>query len=77
MRSLERRFDDIQKRWPSYSSFICFSSAIKDQHFSKIIISKWFYKLVEKDDYAKEDRKALLAGLFLTSNPPEDSRKSG
>lgn len=60
MRSIERRFNKISKQNPCWSSFVCFGEAIKKQNFSKQAIHRWFQKLVEKDDYAKETKKAIL-----------------
>jgi len=75
MKSLERRFKNIEKRMPAYSSFICFSEAVRNQKFSKETINRWFNKLVDKDDYAKEDKRALLVGLYLSSNPLRTTEK--
>ena len=53
MKSLERRFNNITRLNPYWSSYICFTEAIKEQCFSKRTITNYFNKLVEKDDYDK------------------------
>ena len=75
MKSIERRYKNIEVRNPFWSSFICFAEAVKNQHFSRQAISRWFSKLVEKDDYAKSDRKQILKHLEDLSNPAVDDRK--
>lgn len=75
MRSIKRRFDNISKANPYWSSYICFSAVIRGQKFSKQMIHRWFNKLVEKDDYDKRDKKALLAYLCWLAECPEGNQK--
>lgn len=74
MRSIQRRFNNVTKRNTELSSYVCFARAIKGQRFIKQMISRWFYKLVEEDDYSKNDRRALLSHLDKLSNPPEGDK---
>ncbi|MDD3284209.1 MAG: hypothetical protein PHZ07_01300 [Patescibacteria group bacterium] len=74
MKSLERRLNKIQKRNPYWNSYICFVEAIKDQGFSNQTIHRWFYKLVEKDDYVKNEVKQLLFYLECLSKPSDDNK---
>lgn len=67
MKSLEHRFSQTSISNPSLSSYICFSIAIKKQGFSKATILKWFNKLVDKDDYARENKGVLVNDLVLRS----------
>lgn len=60
MRSVNRRFKDITQKNQSLSSFICFTSAIKGQGFSRDRLRRAFYKLVDKDDYSKKDIKMIF-----------------
>lgn len=75
MKSIERRYKNIEVKNPFWCSFICFAEAVKNQHFNRQAISRWFSKLVEKDDYAKSDKKQILNHLENLSNPAEDDRK--
>lgn len=68
MKSLERRFNNITEKKPFWSSFICFAEAIKGQRFTPPILHRWFQKLVEKDDYAKSEKRALLQHMGSLSN---------
>ncbi len=75
MKSLERRFNNITKKNHSWSSYICFAEAITGQKFSRQTIHRWFNKLVEKDDYDKKDKKAILSHLWDLTNDLEDNQK--
>ncbi|MFA5431677.1 MAG: hypothetical protein WC319_02195 [Candidatus Paceibacterota bacterium] len=75
MKSLERRFNNIVERNPSFSSYLCFTKAIKGQRFSKQVINRWFQKLVDKDDYIKNEKNVLLRYLYDLSNPSEEGIK--
>lgn len=69
MRSLEKRFNKITKRNPGWSSYVCFAEAIKGRGFSRQTIHRWFQKLVDKDDYAKNEKRGILAFLESLANP--------
>jgi hypothetical protein len=63
MRSIKRRFNKVSKRNPFLSSLICFSEAIRDQKFSRQMIHRWFYELVENNEYENNDRKMIFDNL--------------
>ncbi|MFA6096849.1 MAG: hypothetical protein WC788_04445 [Candidatus Paceibacterota bacterium] len=75
MKSLERRFKNISDKKPLWSSYICFAEAVKKQRLNKQTIHRWFNKLVEKDDYARNEKKGILKHLCNLSNAPEDDIK--
>jgi len=75
MKSLERRFKNISARKIDLSSFLCFSEAIKGQRFSRQTIHRWFYKLVDKEDYLKSEVRGVLEHLENLSNKLEDNKK--
>ncbi len=77
MKSLQRRFYGISEKNSMTSSFICFARAIAGQNFSRQTIRRWFYKLVDKSDYARNEVKELLSFLWNLSNRPEDGTKKG
>ena len=64
MKSIERRFANIQRLNPMWSSYICFAEAIKGQGFGKQAIHRWFPKLVEEDDYAKSEKRQIIKHLL-------------
>lgn len=77
MKSLARKFRQIEKKNPLFSSYTCFALAVMGQEFSREIIGLWFYELVEKDDYAKNEARAILSHLESFSNTSEDRVKLG
>ena len=75
MRSLERRFRKIQKKNLYWSSYYCFAEAVKEQNFSRQAIHRWFYKLIDENDYFKDEVKQLLSQLRKLSKCSEDNKK--
>jgi hypothetical protein len=72
MRSIERRFNTFQHKRPILSSLINFGAAIREQRFSDGAIHRWFNKLVEKDDYARNDKRTILSHLVALSGAEGD-----
>ncbi len=68
MRSIQRRFNEIRLKNQDFSTYMSFARSIRNQQFSRDAINRWFNKLVDKDDYNKRDKKALLDYLFKLSN---------
>lgn len=58
-------------------SYVCFARAIAGQKFSRQTLRKWFYQLVDKSDYAKNEVKELLAHLEHLTNSAEGNKKQG
>lgn len=77
MKSLERRFYNIAEKNPNWSSYICFANAIKGRGFNKQTIHRWFQKLVNKDDYARNEKRAILTHLENLSNLVGTTRIEG
>ncbi len=69
MKSLERRFNNIEEKFPFWSSFTCFAEAVREQGFSRSSLHRWFQKLVKKEDYSRKEKKALLGHLDNLSKP--------
>ncbi len=76
MKSIERRFLDLQHKRPLHSNLLNLGTAIKGQRFSAGMIGRWFNRLVEKDDYERSDKRKILKHLVALSCP-EESRKQG
>jgi len=74
MRSLKRRFNNVTKKNPYWSSYTCFVEAIKKQEFNKQTIHRWFNKLVKKDDYDRKDKRALFFHLRDLTNNLDDNQ---
>lgn len=63
MKSIERDFKRISEGNPYWSSYVCFVEAIRGRKYNKRIIIRWFNKLVDKDDYDKEEKNDIIADL--------------
>lgn len=74
MKSLERRFNNIAEKNPYWSSHTCFAETVIYQRFSRSIIHRWFQKLVDKDDYARKEKRAVLEHLENITNLPRRAR---
>ena len=72
MKSLERRFNNIQERNPCLSSYMCFAQAMTGQNFTCRSIQFWFAKLVDKNDYSKADKNKLLKQLYKLSQEVDE-----
>ena len=70
MRSLQARFNKITEKNPFWSSHTCLAEALIYQRFSRSIIHRWFSKLVQKDDYARNEKRAILEHLENLTNLP-------
>ena len=58
-------FYETQKMNPMWSDFTCFCETIKNKKYlRRPTITKWFNTLVDKNDYAKEDKSEVLGFLF-------------
>jgi len=63
MRSIERRYRNIAEKNPESTSYICFARAIVGQGFCYERIKEWFNKLVDKEDYAQDEKRIILQFL--------------
>ena len=77
MRSIQRRFVNIQKMRPFLSSYICFASTVAGQKFTKRAIYHWFNRLVDEIDYFRSEKKGLIKHLCDLTNDVEECIKSG
>ncbi|HBM45640.1 MAG: hypothetical protein UT05_C0004G0058 [Parcubacteria group bacterium GW2011_GWF2_38_76] len=75
MKSLQRRFNNIAEKNPNLSSYAYFVRTIKGQRFNKQTTHRWFQKLVDKDDYVKKEKRAVLAHLDNLSDPLRTTEK--
>jgi len=64
MKSIERVFHEIEEQNPNWSSYLCFAETIRVRNFKEKTIRSWFHKLVDPQDYAKDEKKAILRFLL-------------
>ncbi len=77
MKSIQRRFNNVQEKNPYWSSMICFNEAIKEQGFSQKNIYYWFPKLVDRDDYDRSDKTEILSFILDLSKRAEEVINKG
>jgi hypothetical protein len=75
MRSIERRFKNVSKKHPDWSSDNCLLHTVENQNFSEQYIARWFNKLVPEEDYSSSEKKDILANLYRANKPPDDDKK--
>ncbi len=64
MKSVQKRFQQIEQKNPYWSSLICFTEAIRGQRFKKDTLHRSFNKLVNRDDYQECHRRDILKNIF-------------
>jgi hypothetical protein len=73
MKSIQVKYSKIREELPwRYSSYICFAKTVKGQKYSRKMIGKWFDILVEKEDYVRKERNAIVSYLYELSNKVEE-----
>ena len=74
LKTIEERFKEIEAKNPGYSTYICFCRAIDGivgNRMNSSELKRLFDKLVDKDDYAEDEKEQVLASLretFLNPN---------
>lgn len=68
MKSIQRRFNRIVEKNPNWSSYVCFAETVKGKKFSKDMLHRWFHKLVNKEEYARNEKTGILTQLENLSN---------
>jgi len=69
MRSVRRVFKRIKAENPYWSSLLCFAEAVRGRNFSRRTILRNFNSLVDKEDYARDEKKEIIEFLTeLTKN---------
>jgi uncharacterized protein YktA (UPF0223 family) len=63
MRSLKRIFDKVRERNHLWSDYMCFAEAVRGKKFSKKTIVRHFNSLLDRNDYAKSEKKEILRFL--------------
>jgi len=67
MRSVKRVFNKIKSRNPYWSDYICFAEAIRGRRFSRKTIIRNFNSLVDKEEYARSEKREIIEHLVELS----------
>jgi hypothetical protein len=60
MRSIKRIFSKIRSENPYWSDYICFAETVRGRKFSRKTIIRNFNSLVDKEDYARSEKKEII-----------------
>jgi hypothetical protein len=63
MKLVKRIFNKVRERNPYWSDYICFAEAVRGKKFSWKTIVRHFNSLVDRNDYAKSEKKDILSFL--------------
>lgn len=77
MKSIERRFAKLQQFCPETGSYIHFAQAVTGGQFAPASIRRWFYRLVEKDDFDPRDKVDIFTHLDQLTNRPRTTKIDG
>lgn len=69
MYNVKQRFEKIAGDKPRLSSYMAFAEAVSDTGVSEDIIRRWFRKLVDTDDYAKNETRGVIRHLVKLAKP--------
>lgn len=65
---MKKEFLIIQDKFPFFSTYICYVKLIWGNAYKKSKVRLWFNKLVERDDYSKEEKKEVLEFLYRANS---------
>jgi len=67
MKSVRRVFKRIRAENPYWSSLLCFAETVRERNFSRRAILRNFNALIDKEDYAKNEKKEIIEFLVELS----------
>jgi hypothetical protein len=67
MKSLKRVFNKIRSENPFWSDYTCFAKAVHGRRFSRKTIIRNFNSLVDKEEYARSEKKEIIGFLVELS----------
>ncbi len=63
MYDIKSRYEKIATKYPFYSTYTVFAETIRNTNLTEASVRRYFHRLVDKDDYAKNERPAVLRYL--------------
>lgn len=69
MYNVKSRFEKISSKSPYYSSYTAFAETVRNTTLSESTVRRWFYQLVDEDDYSKSESCAILRYLVSLTRP--------
>lgn len=68
--SFQNRFELLKEMHPELGDVLHMYDTVLGQHYSKGVITKYFNKLVSKEEYDKSDKQDILEYLFKATEKP-------
>ena len=63
MYDIKSRYEKIATKYPFYSTYTVFAETIRNTNLTEASVRRYFHRLVDKDDYTKSERPAVLRYL--------------
>lgn len=63
MYNIKSRYEKIAVKHPFYSTYTAFAETVRNTNLTEASVRRYFHRLVDKDDYAKNERPAVLRYL--------------
>lgn len=67
MYDIKSRYEKIATKYPFYSTYTVFAETIRNTKLTEASVRRHFHRLVDKDDYAKNERPEVLRYLVSIS----------
>ena len=77
MRSIKIRFEKIKKMNPGLGDVLILAKVVSGQGYARKTISRQFTKLVDKEDYASNDKQGIVNHLFELSSTSQKPLEEG
>lgn len=74
MYNIKSRYEKIAAKHPLYSTYTVFAETIRNTNLAEASVRRHFHRLVDKDDYAKNEGPAVLR--YLVSIAKRDITKT-
>jgi hypothetical protein len=68
MKSIQINYNNIQRKNPNLGPYPCLSYAVRNKNFSRDTISRFFVKIIPKDEYDKFTKNDYIDQLTALSN---------
>ena len=69
MYNVKQRFDKITENKPYLSPYMVYAETVSNTGLTEDVVRRWFRKLVDADDYAKNEAVAVIRHLVALAEP--------
>ena len=77
MYNIKSRYEKIAGKHPFYSTYTVFAETIRNTNLTEASVRRYFHRLVDKDDYAKNERPAVLRYLVTIAKREKTKTATG